>query len=62
MMTLSENSHDSEQNLRWIAWEKENRRTDRITEKRMALVFISTAVILLVSVLYVILRIKSGAL
>ena len=29
MMTLSENSRDSEQNLRWIAWEKENRRTGR---------------------------------
>jgi hypothetical protein len=62
MMTLSENSRDSEQNLRWIAWEEKNRRADRITEKRMAFVFINTGVILLVSVLYVILRIKSGAL
>ncbi len=26
MMTLSENSRDSEQNLRWIAWEEKYRR------------------------------------
>lgn len=44
-MTLTENSRDSEQNLLWIAWEKENKRTDRITEKRMAAAFIITAVL-----------------
>jgi hypothetical protein len=42
--------------------EEKHRRADRITEKRMTFVFISTGVILLVSVIYVILRIKSGAL
>jgi hypothetical protein len=62
MMTLAENARDSEQDLRWIAWEKENKRTDRITEKRMAVAFISAGVILLMSILYVLLQIRSGAL
>lgn len=61
-MTLTENSRDSEQNLLWIAWEKENKRTDRVTEKRMAAAFIITGVILLMSILYVVLQIRSGAL
>ncbi len=59
-MTLSENSRDSEQDLRWIAWENNNRRMDRIVEKRMSFAFIITGVVLMASVLYTILQIKSG--
>jgi hypothetical protein len=59
-MTLSENSRDSEQDLRWIEWENNNRRMDRIVEKRMSFVFIITGVVLMASVLYTILQIKSG--
>ncbi len=47
-MILSERSHDSRQNLRWLAWEKKNRRGDRIADKRMKLVFAVVAVILLI--------------
>ena len=52
-MTLSEKSHDSEQNSRWLAWERKNRREDRIAEKRMTIVFVVLGVILLISFLYV---------
>jgi uncharacterized membrane protein YvbJ len=52
-MTLSEKSHDSEQNSRWLAWERKNRRGDRVAEKRMTLVFVVVGVILLILLLYV---------
>jgi hypothetical protein len=52
-MTISEILRDSEQNRRWIAWEENNRRSDRITEKRVTLVFIIAGVILVMAVLYV---------
>jgi hypothetical protein len=52
-MTLSEQSHDTEQNSRWLAWEEKSRRQDRIAEKRMMLVFVVVGVILLISLLYV---------
>jgi hypothetical protein len=51
-MTLSEKSHDSEQGLRWLAWERKNRLKDRIAEKRMTLVFVLVGVILLILILY----------
>ena len=44
---LSERQHDSGQNLRWLAWERKNRRGDRIAERRMKLVFAVVGVILL---------------
>jgi len=52
-MTLSEKSHDSEQNSRWLVWEEKNKREDRIAEKRMKVVFVVLGVILLISFLYV---------
>lgn len=47
MMTISENLYDSEQNLRWRAWENKNRREDTIAEKRMKLVFVFAGVVIL---------------
>jgi hypothetical protein len=48
----SEKSRDSEQNLRWLAWEEKNRREDRTAEKRMKIVFVVVGVILLILLLY----------
>jgi hypothetical protein len=56
-MTLSEQSHDSEQNSRWLAWEEKSRRQDRIAEKRMKVVFVVLGVILLIALLYVLRRV-----
>ena len=47
-MVLSERPPDSEQNLRWLAWERKNRREDRMAEKRVKLVFGVVGVILLI--------------
>lgn len=44
---FSEKQHDSRQNLRWLAWERKNRRGDRIAERRMKVVFAAVGVILL---------------
>jgi hypothetical protein len=49
---FSEKLHDSRRNLRWIAWERKNRRGDRITEKRMKLVFAAVGLILLIWIAY----------
>jgi hypothetical protein len=57
-MTLSENSRDSEQDLRWLAWEEKNRRADRIVEKRMKLVFVVVSVILLLLIVYASLQVR----
>jgi lipopolysaccharide/colanic/teichoic acid biosynthesis glycosyltransferase len=51
-MTLSKKSHDSEQNLRWLAWERKNSREDRIAQKRMTLVFGIVGLILLILLLH----------
>ena len=51
-MTPSEKSPDSEQNLRWRAWEEKNRRQDSIAEKRMKVVFVVLGVILLILLVY----------
>ncbi len=50
-MTISENSHDSEQNLRWLEWERKNKRQNRIAQKRMTLVCIVAGAILLIWIL-----------
>lgn len=47
MMTISESLYDSEQNLRWRAWDNKNRREDTIAEKRMKLVFVFAGVVIL---------------
>ncbi len=49
---FSEKLHDSRRNLRWLAWERKNRRGDRITEKRMKLVFAAVGLILLIWIAY----------
>ena len=51
-MTLSEKSHDPEENSRWLAWEEKSRRQDRIAETRMHIVFVVLGVILLVLLLH----------
>jgi len=57
-MTLSDKSHDSEQNLRWLEWERKNRREDRIAEKRMTIVFVLVGVILLILILYALRQVR----
>ena len=52
-MPPSENSRDSEQELRWRAWQEKNRRADRIADKWMKVLFTVAGVILLISILYV---------
>jgi hypothetical protein len=49
---FSEKLQDSGQNSRWLAWERKNRRGDRIAEKRMKLVFAAVGVILLILIAY----------
>jgi uncharacterized BrkB/YihY/UPF0761 family membrane protein len=55
-MTISENLYDSEQNLRWRAWEKKNKREDVIAEKRMKLVFVFAGVVLLLMLILNVVR------
>jgi hypothetical protein len=50
-MTPPENQLNSLQDARWLAWERKNRREDRIAEKRMKLVFVVVGVILLILIL-----------
>lgn len=45
-------SEKSEQNLRWLAWEAKNRCEDRILEKRMKLVFVVVAIVLVALLVY----------
>lgn len=59
-MTLSEKSHGSKENLRWLAWERKNRHEDRIAEKRMKLVFVFAGVILLMLMVYAMTRVRKG--
>jgi hypothetical protein len=55
-MTLPENPPDSLQDARWLAWERKNRREDRIAERRMKLVFVVVGVILLILILRALLK------
>jgi hypothetical protein len=55
-MTISEHLYDSEQNLRWQAWEGNNRRGDAIAEKRMKLVFVFAGVVILLMLILNIVR------
>jgi len=55
-MTTSEYLYDSEQNLRWRAWEENNRREDAIAEKRMKLVFVFTGVVILLMLILNVVR------
>lgn len=50
-MTPPENRPDSLHDARRLAWERKNRREDRIAEKRMKLVFVVVGVILLILIL-----------
>ena len=51
-MALSEKPHDSGNHVRWMAWEKKNRRDDRNAERRMKLVFAAAGVILMILIAY----------
>lgn len=51
-MPLSENSPDSEQELRWQTWQEKSRRSDRLADKRMKVIFSIVGLILLAWVLY----------
>lgn len=52
VMALSEKPHDSGNNVRWMVWEKKNRREDRNAERRMKLVFAVAGVILVIMIAY----------
>ena len=51
-MLLSDQPRDSEQDLRWLAWQKKNRLEDRIAEKRMKAFFVVVFAILLTWMVY----------
>jgi hypothetical protein len=55
-MSLSDNPLESEQELRWRAWQGKSRRSDQLTEKRMKIVFSVIVAALLLAVLYYWLR------
>jgi hypothetical protein len=51
-MMPSEKPLDSGMNLRWLAWERKNRREDRRAERHMKLVFAVVGVILVMLIAY----------
>ena len=60
-MPLSENSPDSEQELRWQTWQEKSRRSDRLADKRMKVIFSIVGLILLAWVLYYALGAKASS-
>jgi hypothetical protein len=54
----SDKPTDSEQNLRWLAWERKNRQADRIAEKRMKIFFVVVFVVLLTLIVYALAHVR----
>jgi len=59
-MLMSQNSPDSELELRWRTWQEKGRRVDRLSDKRMKALFSAVGLILLVWILYYVLGAKSS--
>ena len=57
-MPIAEKSPDSEQELRWRAWQEKGRRTDRLAEKRMKVLFSIVGLVLVAMILYYVFRSK----
>ena len=57
-MPIAEKSPDSEQELRWRAWQEKGRRADRLAEKRMKVLFSIVGLILVAVILYYVFRAK----
>jgi type VI protein secretion system component VasF len=51
-MPIAEKSPDSEQELRWRAWQEKGRRADRLAERRMKVLFSIVGLILVAVILY----------
>lgn len=58
-MLMSQNSPDSELELRWRTWQEKGRRVDRLSDKRMKALFSAVGLILLVRILYYVLGAKT---
>lgn len=52
VVRMSDNTLNTEQKLLWLTWREKNRRLDRLTEKRMKLLFLTVGLILLGWILY----------
>ena len=59
-MPISNDELNSEQKLLWSTWQEKSRRTDRLTEKRVAILALAVGVIVLGCVLYYALRAKAS--
>jgi len=59
-MPTSENELDSAQKLLWSTWQEKRQRTDRLTEKRVAILGLVVGAILLGCILYYALRAKAS--
>jgi hypothetical protein len=55
-MPIAANSPDSEQEIRWRAWQEKGRRADRLADKRMKVLLTIIGLILLALILYNTLR------
>ena len=51
-MPIVKNAHDTEQELRWRAWQNKGRLNDRLADKRMKILFFVVGLILLAWILY----------
>jgi hypothetical protein len=51
-MSLSESPTASEHEMRFLAWQEKNRRSDQLTEKRVKIAFAVIVVVLLLVILY----------
>lgn len=59
-MPIAENSPDSEQELRWRAWQEKGRCADRLADKWTKVLFSVIGLILLAGILYYTLRAKAS--
>lgn len=55
-MSISDHPTESEQELRWRVWQDKHRRSDRLAERRMRILFCAAAAILAGVILYYWLR------
>ncbi len=53
---MMESMSDSDQNLRWCKWQEQSREADRRTEKRMKILMLVVAALLLAWTLWVVFR------
>lgn len=59
-MLIAEKSPDSDQELRWRTWQEKGRRSDRLADKRVKIVFSIVGLFLLAWILCYALRTKAS--